>query len=419
MILFLVKEKPPQRSAIFGVYRGEEEDWSSCQGLGLNGRVKPGWCHLRTQSDVSGEMGGLFSKGTLRIRIDKTKGHHILRRAIVRPGVGERGLVMRRLRGSAGFTLIELLVVITIIGLLIALLLPAIQAAREAARRMQCANNLKQIGLALHGYHDAWGAFPPAYLSQPLAGNELGSGWAWGTLVLSYLEQRSLYNAANFDLGFGEVQASSPGFPGGLFANKTVRRTNVSIFLCPSGGGGEGPLGLGLGSLSVDGTASQYIASAGWLDSSQLPIQGTGVLYPNSRVAIGDISDGTSATLMMGERSRNVADSVWSGLFWSGATPGPLCTKVGWPIKSCVDVLFMLMGRTGPSSNIASGSIPNGNTPSYPGAGADSFWSLHPGGCEFLFCDGSVRFLKQTVTPQVFQALASRAGSEVISSGQY
>ena len=112
---------------------------------------------------------------------------------------------LRRSRGERAFTLIELLVVIAIIGLLIGLLLPAVQAAREAARRMQCQNNLKQIGLAMHGYHDVWQSFPPAYLARPVTGLELGSGWAWGTLVLPYLEQRPVYDAANFDLGFGEV----------------------------------------------------------------------------------------------------------------------------------------------------------------------------------------------------------------------
>ncbi len=327
---------------------------------------------------------------------------------------------MRRLRGSRwerGFTLIELLVVIAIIAILIALLLPAVQAAREAARRAQCANNLKQIGLAMHGYHDVWQSFPPAYLARSATGLELGPGWAWGTLVLPYLEQRPVYDAANFDLGFGEVSAHPDHL--GLFENATVRRIGLSTFLCPSAEGGDGPLSLGLGSGSVDGSAGQYVASAGWMDSSQSPISGTGVLYPNSRVAIGDVSDGTGATLMVGERSRNLADATWSGVFGSHSEPAPLCTKAGWPVQSCVGLMFLLMGRTGPSSDIVSGSVPGGNTPNDPGAGADGFWSRHPGGCQFLLCDGSVRFLKGTLAPQVFRALASRAGGEVIGADQY
>ena len=144
---------------------------------------------------------------------------------------------------ARGFTLVELLVVIFIIGLLVALLLPAVQSARETARRAQCANNLKQIGLALHGYHHVWQSFPPAYLTRHVTGLELGTGWAWGTLVLPYLEQRPLYNATNFDLGFGEVSARPSHF--GLFENRTVRRVSLSMFLCPSGGGGDGSIDLG------------------------------------------------------------------------------------------------------------------------------------------------------------------------------
>ena len=326
---------------------------------------------------------------------------------------------LRRSRGKRAFTLIELLVVIAIIGLLIGLLLPAVQAAREAARRMQCQNNLKQIGLAMHRYHDVWQSFPPSYLAPPRPvigpgpGLELGAGWAWGTLVLPYLEQRSVYDAANFDVGFGEVTAPLLG----LFENGTVRRITLATFLCPSDMGGEGPLSLGQGSGSVAGSAGQYIASAGWMDSSQAPINGTGVLYPNSKVAISDVLDGTSATLMVGERSRNLADATWSGTFGSHSEPAPLCTKAGWPVRSCVGLMFLLMGRSGPSSDVVSGGILVGNTPNHQGA--DGFASLHPSGCQFLLCDGSARFVKETLAPQVFQALATRAGGEIIGADQY
>src|SRR5690242_3831055 len=117
----------------------------------------------------------------------------------------------------SGFTLIELLVIIAIIGLLVALLLPAVQAAREAARRAQCANNLKQIGLAMHGYHDVWHSFPPGYLTRPVTGLELGPGWAWGTLILPYLEERPLYDSANFDFSYGNPDIRDAAGLHGLF----------------------------------------------------------------------------------------------------------------------------------------------------------------------------------------------------------
>ena len=329
---------------------------------------------------------------------------------------------MTRLRRSyrePAFTLVELLAVIAIIAVLIALLLPAVQAAREGARRIHCQNNLKQIGLALHGYHDAWLSFPPAYLTQRVTGIELGPGWGWGTLILPYLEEKALYDSANFAFSYGDPDITDSAGLIGLYVNATARRVGISVFLCPSGGGGEGPLNLGPGSGSVDGTAGQYIASAGWLDSSLVPIQGTGVLYPNSRVSMADIGDGTSGTLMVSERSRNLADATWSGVFGSRSVPGPLFTKQGWPVQSCVGMMFLLMGRSGPSSDIVSGRIPGGNTPNAPGAGADGFASLHPGGCQFLLSDGSVRFIKETVATPVFQALATRAGGEILGSDQY
>lgn len=333
---------------------------------------------------------------------------------------------MRRLcrsREERAFTLIELLVVIVIIAVLIGLLLPAVQAAREAGRRIQCRNHLKQIGLALHGYHDVWLSFPSAYLtSQALRPNrsvtdfEIGSGWAWGALILPYLEQRPVYDAANFDFSFGSADSTDPRGFLGLRVNRTVMQFSVSTFLCPSAEGGEGPLDLGYDSGTVMGSPGQYIASAGWMDSVS-PITGTGVLYPNSRVAIGEVRDGSSATLLIGERSRNLADAAWSGVLGI-SPPLPLCTKRDWPVKSCVGAMFLLMGRTGPSSDILSGSIPVGNSLNRQ-SGADGFASLHPGGCQFLLCDGSVRFMKETLAPQVFRALASRAGAEVIGTDQY
>ncbi|WP_422931938.1 DUF1559 domain-containing protein [Singulisphaera sp. PoT] len=320
---------------------------------------------------------------------------------------------MRRIRlstGLRGFTLIELLVVVAIIGLLIALILPAVQSAREMARRANCQNNLKQIGLALHGYHDVHGQFPSGLSLEKPAVGFVGPGWAWGERLLGGLEQGALYNAVNQMLSYVNS------------ANETVIGTRLTAFLCPSSGG-DGPVSSGYIVQPIAGledlAPGQYVASAGEMavkGGSEQAAQGDGVFYLNSRVSARDLRDGTSTTLMIGERSRNVADATWVGV----ADPVfILCTKAGWPVESCASAMFMVLGRTGPKSDILLGAVPAGNMPNSPGAGADGFWSMHPGGCNFLFCDGSVRFIKSHIAPMTFSALATRAGGEVVGSDSY
>jgi prepilin-type N-terminal cleavage/methylation domain-containing protein/prepilin-type processing-associated H-X9-DG protein len=303
------------------------------------------------------------------------------------------------------FTLIELLVVIAIIGVLIAMLLPAVQAAREAARRMQCSNNLKQFGLAMHSYHSTHDTFPPGYITGTENQNpnspETGPGWGWGSLLLNNLEQSAAYSAANFSL------------PITVPASMTVRTVSLSVFLCPSSTGGSGPVLLkdsGGNTLISDLSPGQYVASAGQLEVEEFPASNNGVFYRNSRNGVRDIADGSSATLMAGERSRNVADATWVG-----AIPySRVCTNPKWPIQECATANVMILGHTGPSPDQRWVDVPN-----YKGAGADDFWSLHPGGCNFLFCDGSVRFIKETINPRIFSFLSTRAGGEVVSADQF
>jgi prepilin-type N-terminal cleavage/methylation domain-containing protein/prepilin-type processing-associated H-X9-DG protein len=306
---------------------------------------------------------------------------------------------------ARGFTLIEMLVVIAIIAVLIGLLLPAVQMAREAARRVQCTNNMKQMGMAMHNYHAAEGVFTPGYLSatqnnQP-TGAELGQGWAWGTLLLSQLEQAALYNAVNFGLPILD-----PG-------SQTVRRTTLGVFICPStiGSGLVDVLDSSGNMITHDLSPSQYIASAGQFEVGDSPANNNGVFFRNSRVGVQDITDGTSTTLMAGERSRNVAYATWLGAVPSGF----VCTEETWKVRDCEPSGAMVLGHTGPSP----GRQQWVDVPNYKGAGADDFWSLHPGGCNFLFCDGSVRFLKETINPQVFSYLSTRAGDEVVSADQF
>lgn len=309
-------------------------------------------------------------------------------------------------RNIRGFTLIELLVVIAIIGVLVALLLPAVQAAREAARRAQCTNNLKQIGLAMHNYHTSLDVFPPGYISlvqsTSATAPEFGPGWGWGTMVLNHLEQGPLYNAVNFSLPI-----TDPG-------SSTVRTASLSAYLCPSSVG-SGPVVISNTSgtvLASDLTPGQYIACAGQFEIADSPADNNGLFFRNSRIGMKDIQDGSSTTLMAGERSRNVADATWVG-----AIPnGQVCTKSGFkPTPECDPSNAMVLGHTGPSP----GTVIYIDTPNNKGAGADDFWSLHPGGCNFLFCDGSVRFIKESVNAKVFSYLSTRAGGEVVSSDQF
>ncbi|MDR3638215.1 MAG: DUF1559 domain-containing protein [Isosphaeraceae bacterium] len=300
------------------------------------------------------------------------------------------------------FTLIELLVVIAVIAVLIALLLPAVQAAREAARRAQCVNNLKQFGVAMHTYHSAQDTFPPAYITQVVnnaAAPETGPGWGWGVMLLSDLEQKSLYNAVNFSL-----QITDSG-------SITVRATSLSVFLCPSNVG-VGPVVVRDGSGTVldgDLSAGQYLASAGQLEPGEYPDSNNGVFYRNSRNGIRDITDGSSTTLMVGERSRNVADATWVG-----AIPtAQLCTNPNWPVQECGPACTMVVSHTGSASTGAI-YVPNSKS-----SMVDDYWSFHRGGCNFLFCDGSVRFIKETVNPSIFSYLSTRAGGEVVGSDQF
>jgi prepilin-type N-terminal cleavage/methylation domain-containing protein len=303
------------------------------------------------------------------------------------------------------FTLIELLVIIAIIGVLIALLLPAVQAAREAARRAHCSNNLKQIGLGMHNYHTTHDCFPPGYITltetnQPNS-PETGPGWAWGTMLHNSLEQTAFYNAANFSLPITDP------------ASRTVRVVSLSVFLCPSSTGGSGPVILqdaGGTTLVSDLAPGQYVASAGQLEVEEFPAQNNGVFYRNSRNGVRDITDGTSTTLMAGERSRNVADATWVGVI----PYSRVCTNPKWHVQNCETANVTVLGHTGPSPDQLWVDVPN-----YKGAVADDFWSLHPGGCNFLFCERSVRFIKETVNPQIFSFLSTRAGGEVISADQF
>jgi prepilin-type N-terminal cleavage/methylation domain-containing protein/prepilin-type processing-associated H-X9-DG protein len=315
-------------------------------------------------------------------------------------------------RPRPGFTLIELLVVIAIIGVLVGLTLPALQSAREAARRSQCQNNLKQIGIALHGYHDRNGSLPPGYISEWdwLRRIETGPGWGWGSRILPDLEQQALYDSIDFNRPM-----HAPEFD-------TVRLTRLAVFICPTdtmprtwtakngsvwvqGGGifsAEDPI--------CDVAGANYVGVFGL---SEPGVDGEGVFFRGSTVSFGDITDGLSQTTCVGERSVRLnagrGHATWSGAvpgaqLWSCA-PDPFDPDAGTCRKE--DGSGMTLGHTG-----------EGFGPGDPMGDVNQFLSRHGRGAYFLFCDGHVRFLRQSMDYRIYKALSTRAGGEVISDDQ-
>ena len=274
-----------------------------------------------------------------------------------------------------GFTLIELLVVIAIIAILIALLVPAVQKVREAAARTQCRNNLKQIGLAIHGYHDRMKAFPPGYASAVDAGgNETGPGWGWAAHLLDDVEQGPLKQQLKFNLN-----VSDP-------ANATPRTQRLSVFLCPAD--------EDLGTFTHPDDAATPLAFASYVGvfgSNEIedgPGAGNGVFFRNSKLRFGDVADGTSNTLFVGERSSALFKSTWAGVL-------PVDEGQALVLGSC------------------------DHPPNDPAAHAEDFWSRHTSGVNFLFGDGSVRNVSNSVPPAVYQALATRSGAEPVSGNDF
>ena len=313
------------------------------------------------------------------------------------------------------FTLIELLVVIAIIAVLLALFLPAVQSAREAARRIQCANNFRQIILAMHTYHDATSAFPPGWVSRPdpLTGDNAGPGWGWIALMLPAIEQSGTFNSINFLL---PIESE---------ANQTGCMTQLHIFACPSDASfvpsftvvDSSTTNLALGDPICDVASSSYVGCFGTGDPSSLyPFSATdeppgrdngdGIFFRNRSVTIAAITDGTSQTIAVGERSQNLSRATWVGAVTGAAVPITELQAEGGLSPEGGDAL--VVSHTGELDG------PNSRP-----AHADQFWSRHPGGAQFAFVDGSVRFLKEKRPLAIFQAMATRAGGEVLSDDAY
>jgi prepilin-type N-terminal cleavage/methylation domain-containing protein/prepilin-type processing-associated H-X9-DG protein len=289
-----------------------------------------------------------------------------------------------------GFTLIELLVVIAIIGALLGLLLPAVQKIREAASRMRCSNNLHQIGLALHNYHDTLGALPPGYADRntnPVldATFDVGPGWGWAAYLLPFVEQEPLYQQINFSQTVG--------------ANP-ICTTPLTIYLCPSDQPVETFTAYNTNAVVAQGS---YVGCAGTLETSPYPGNNTGVFLRNSRTRFAAITDGLSSTILVGERSSNHSLSTWTG-----AVPGGLVPALMAPGPPPNDPFGQ--AETAQALVLAHGNrthVPSADMPAWD---ADTFYSRHsPRGANFLFGDGSVHFLSSSINGLTFEYLCNKA----------
>ncbi|QDV50925.1 DUF1559 family PulG-like putative transporter [Gimesia fumaroli] len=306
-----------------------------------------------------------------------------------------------------GFTLIELLVVIAIIAILIALLLPAVQQAREAARRSTCKNSLKQIGLALHNYHDVHRSYPPGYIARGVtfgqaSSFETGSGFAWGTMVLPFMDQAPLYNQLNLDLD----ASVSPNIELGDEA--------IPIFRCPSDTN-QGVFTVSDGSNSYMLASANYVGIYGYGSLTDDPGDPTdkGILFRNSNIKIRDITDGSSNTIVVGERSHQhqfvgastvvEADSTWYAAIPNVTRPSGMMMM---PVEGSAS---LILGHVGQGTGMMSMQHPPNTTNHIA-----NFSSKHEGGAHFLLGDGAVRFLSENIHYETFRYLGTISDGNVI-----
>jgi type II secretory pathway pseudopilin PulG len=340
--------------------------------------------------------------------------------------------------------LIELLVTIAIIGILAGLLLAAVQSARETARRTQCGNNLRQLGLALQLYHTANDAFPPALVGNSTNVTEAeATGY---TLLLPYLEQSSLHRLYDFD---------EPWYAP---ANYQAVAIEVPLFFCPTNRS-HGRLPLGAIAAQWSTTLPPVVACCDYAfcrgangavtrDGTQIPVQVRGVFgilsNPKAGVRLGNISDGTSYTIAMGDAAggtqvylaRDMANSTRPVI--DPLTGQPVALEQSWSAGSvgetghpwygsvmAVTAQYGLppdprdepMNRRPATPTVYSGASGGDNS-----TGSDSisgFRSLHPVGCNFVYCDASVHFLRATIAPDVYRALSTYAGGEPMGAGGF
>jgi prepilin-type N-terminal cleavage/methylation domain-containing protein len=287
-----------------------------------------------------------------------------------------------------GFTLIELLVVIAIIAILIALLLPAVQQAREAARRTQCRNNMKQIGLALHNYHDNFNSLPPGWIGVTSGGPDIYglNGWGWASRILPQIDQSPLYSQLNFNV---KIEAA---------ANAALRIAPLAAYRCPSDASADITWTIqdGSGNNLASLATANYVGVFGISDidncysAPNTLCAGEGAFFQNSKIQFRDFTDGLSNTTMVGEhRSRRDAGFNWTST-WAGV------------VANGDDAIVRILGTTD-------------HTPNAPVNHIDDFSSYHVGGAHFVLGDGAVRFISANIDLGVYQNLATRARGDIVS----
>ena len=326
------------------------------------------------------------------------------------------------------FTLVELLVVIAIIGILIAMLLPAVQAAREAARRMQCTNNSKQIGIATHMYLDAYGCFPPGYgfadsSYKPGYGQAIEprqAEWPWSARLYAYVENEVLANGVNWNFAVGNSSGPYPDF------HLEIVSSQIPVFLCPSDAGSQTPFNEGHQCYVPGGSSGNPVAGVfgrlsyagnfgiGQMEDWNANRRTPGVFELNSKTTIGDITDGSSQTMLTSEL---IIGGVCTMRGVHAYDEGPLFMANYSPNDKTPDRVRWCDKSNGPNSNAP--CKPNEDNTNNGVLGQQfnlvlhTSRSAHPGGVTTGLCDGSVRFTSEDIDLEVWQAMSTPNGGEV------
>lgn len=348
------------------------------------------------------------------------------------------------------FTLVELLVVMSIIGVLVSLLLPAVQKVRESARRIECLNNLKQMGLALHAYEGSFRHFPPGYTSIPTSDGSVPSGvfinpatwdaapgWGWGAYLLPYFEQDNIGRGLNFDEPIWDD------------SHRELIQSQIPTFLCPSSSGETDPLEL-VDDLNVPFSPvgeplklgrSHYVASHGqesaWGPEAGPDLVGVvftdietsatqsidvfgnvskiadGPFFRNSRTRISFVTDGTSSTIFLGEHSSRLSDKSWVGVV-PGAAVHPRIESPENGIDGAATLVLVHMGPSGGELDIT--GFPIIHPVNFPTYHVGQMYSEHPGGGNICMGDGSVRFFSETIDLITYAELSSMNEGEIIGA---